>query len=74
MVYIGAEKANADEVYITWDGKTTPSATLGFLVPKLPSFLTIPKKGGNGVQDADIKVFAGSGTQYLQTKWEWVAS
>lgn len=73
-VYIGQEQASTGTVYITWDGKTTPSATAGFVVPVLPSFLFVPKKGGVGIQDADIKVYASTGTQYLQTKWEWTQS
>ena len=74
MVYIAAEKGNSDDVYVCWDGKTTPTATLGFVVPTLPNFLLIPKRGGTGIQDGDIKLFAGSGTQRLQVKFEFSQS
>jgi hypothetical protein len=74
VVYVGQEQASTGTVYVVWDGKSTPSATLGFVVPVLPNFLLIPKKGGVGLQDADISVYASTGTQYLQCKFEWSQS
>ena len=68
-VYIGLEAGSAS-TYVTWDGQSTPSATLGFLLPVQPSYLYLPM--ASEIQDGVIKVFASAGTIYAQCKFEWL--
>lgn len=56
--------------YITTDGVTTPSATLGLLVPTAPAIMRLSLPGGFGPRFA-VKAVAGSGTATVQVYWEF---
>ena len=55
MVQLQAEEGTG-KCYITFDGQTTPTATLGFLVPTAPSIMDVPCPAG--LQADTIKVFS----------------
>lgn len=62
-------ESGGDACRFTYDGKTSPTTTLGNLMPVEPSApVYIAVKGG--IQDASIKIIS-AGTTYLQAKFDW---
>ena len=69
-VYIGVEPG-AGDVYMTWDGLTTPAAALGFKVGSnaAPTYVPIAPH----IQAGQIKVIATVNPTRVQIKFEWGA-
>jgi hypothetical protein len=69
-VYLGVEPG-AGDVYVTWDGQSTPAAALGFkLGPNsAPTYIPIAPD----VKAGQIKVIATVNPTYVQVKYEWSA-
>lgn len=67
-VYLGVEPG-AGDVYVTWDGASTPSATLGFKCGSNASPLYIPV--APGLEAGQIQVVASINPTYLQVKCEF---
>ena len=67
-VYLGVEPG-AGDVYITWDGQSTPAATLGFIVGPTtgPTYVPILPD----IAPGNIKLIASVNPTYVQVKWEW---
>jgi hypothetical protein len=64
-VNLGIEVGStANTVYITFDGQSTPSTTLGFILPTLPSYLRIPCPDGLTLDN--IKLVASANPTYVQ--------
>lgn len=72
-VLLQTEAASAaNTVYVTFDGSSVPSATLGFAVPVAPSFLRIPFRAGfKPSSTTPIKAFASAGTVNVQCYFEF---
>jgi hypothetical protein len=67
-VYLGVEPA-AGDVYVTWDGQSTPAATLGFKCGTNSAPLYIPI--APEIKPDQIKVIATVNPTYVQVKWDW---
>ncbi len=68
-VCLGIEVASAaNQVYLTLDGQSTPSATLGFQLPVLPQYLRIPCP--DGLYLDNIMLVASADTTYVQCYFE----
>jgi hypothetical protein len=68
-VSLGVEIGSAGTVYVTFDGQSTPSSTLGFVVPTLPGYIRIPCPDGM-VLDR-IKLVASANPTYAQAYFEF---
>ena len=69
-VYLGTEPG-AGSVYFTWDGASTPAATLGFVLGSNASPTYIPI--ANGLRTGQINLIASTNPTYVQVKYEWGA-
>lgn len=72
---IGLEAGTTDSAYLTWDGVSTPSATLGFKIPNLPDFLRVPVPSAflvpGGTDAGSIRVVASvAGPLQAQVQFE----
>ena len=69
-VYLGVEPG-AGDVYVTWDGQSTPAATLGYKVGTnaAPTYIPISPD----IRDGQIKVIATVNPTYVQVKYEWAS-
>ena len=67
-IYLGTEPG-AGTVYITWDGVSTPAATLGFALGSNSSPTYIPI--ANGLRAGQIKLIASVNPTYVQVCYEW---
>ncbi len=64
-VNLGVEVASgANTVYVTFDGQSTPSATLGFIVPTLPNYIRVPCPDGLTLDK--INLVASANPTYVQ--------
>ena len=67
-VYLGVEPG-AGDVYVTWDGQSTPAATLGFKVGTNGSPTYIPV--APNIKAGQIKLVATVNPTYVQVKFEY---
>lgn len=71
-VNLGVEVASgANTVYMTFDGQSTPSATLGFIVPTLPNFVRVPCPDGLTLNT--LKLVASANPTNVQCFFEFGA-
>lgn len=67
-VYIGTEPG-AGDVYVTWDGQSTPAADLGFKIGpnNAPTYIPVAPD----IKAGQIQVVASVNPTYVQVKYEW---
>ena len=67
-VYLGTEPG-AGTVYVTWDGQSTPAATLGFVLGSTSAPTYIPV--APDLKAGQIKLIASVNPTYVQVKYEF---
>jgi len=73
-VYLAVESGQTNTVYFTFDGSSTPAATLGFTLPLQPAPPVYVPCQASGYPNGMIKLVAPSGNTYVQAKFEWTSS